>query len=135
MSGPFVVLHHASGLEVARSVVEHLFSTGNLLGLIESPLYSFQPEMVKRYTRRPLTVVLWGMADRYGVGPEIGVDVVTAGSSSDVQAILEGRRLVKYTRWFQPDEDGPGYMSTTGYWLRPDEDPPWLRDHPEWRAA
>ena len=124
---PYVVLHHASGLEVSRSSRDYLFSTGNLLDLQEQSIYSFQEEMVKRFTRRPLTVILWGMADRYGVGDAIGVEVITLkenASVSDVCSLLENRRLVQYTRWYEPG-DRPGYMMTTGYWLRPEDRRPW----------
>ena len=106
---PYVVLHtHPNHLVLDQMCREQLFSTGNLIGFHEVSLYSLQPEMLTRYTRRPLTVILWGMADRYGVGPALGVEIITLPAetySSDIGHIVENRRLVYYTRYREPTED------------------------------
>mgnify|MGYP001565337016 CR=1 FL=1 len=128
---PYVVLHtHDNNLVLDQMCREQLFSTGHLVGYQECSTYSLQPEYLKRYTRRPLTVILWGMADRYEVGPALGVEVITLDrheSSSTVRYYLENRRPVTYTRWFD-DERAPGeapVMLTTTYWRRPGDPWPW----------
>jgi hypothetical protein len=128
---PYVVLHHAGNhLVLDQMCREQLFATGNLIGYHESSLYSLQPENLKLYTRRPLTVILWGMADRYDVGPALGVEIITLPaheSSSTIGYYLENRRPVTYTHWFD-DEREPGQPPvklTTTYWRRPTDPWPW----------
>jgi hypothetical protein len=128
---PYVVLHtHGNHLVLDQMCREQLFATGNLVGYEECSTYSLQLEYLRRYTRRPLTVILWGMADRYGVGPKLGVEIITLDgneSSSTIGYYLENRRPVTYTRWFDDERapDEPPILLTTTYWLRPDDPKPW----------
>lgn len=89
----YVVLHNSpDGLVMSQQQRDLLFSTGNVVDVVECSLHSLQPEFFKRVTRRPLTLVLWGMADRYGVAPTAGVEVFEVDRWGDAHNYCQGLR-------------------------------------------
>jgi hypothetical protein len=106
-----IVHHHTEKLVVGQTGRDLLFSTGNLLALVESDLHSLQEEHFQRFKCRPLGLILWGVADRYGVVPP-DVEVFEARNWSDCYGFcrdLRPRDSVHVT------EEGNRYQQTE--WL------------------
>jgi len=86
--GIYILVHnHAQqGLVLSQEVREQLLigAEGKLIAIIESSIYSLQPEIFRHITRRPLTVILWGMEDRYNVAASQKVEILVANGYSDV---------------------------------------------------
>lgn len=78
--------HHPEKLVMSQLQRDLLFATGTVVGVFESPVYSLQEEMLGPYQVRPLTVVLWGMANRYGLGFP-GMTIVEVTTWSDARAV------------------------------------------------
>lgn len=89
----YVVLHNnPDGLEMNRLQRDLLFATGNVIRVQECPLHSLQPEFFKVVTRRPLTIILWGMKDRHGVGEKEGAEIFEVNSWGDAHNYCQGLR-------------------------------------------
>lgn len=66
-----------------------------------SRYYSLQPEFIQDLTERPLTVILWGTADRYDIGDQYGFSTVVAADYRDVEQYATGfvpREVTVYAR-------------------------------------
>jgi len=72
------------------------FATGNVFDIFESPLYSLQPEYFAAIKYRPLTLILVGVRDRYGVALAEGVDVIECSLRDAYQYCLH-QRLISET--------------------------------------
>lgn len=121
----YVVLHsNPEGFVISQSMRDHIFGTGTVVDVIECPTYSLKQEYIKSIVRRPLTVVLWGMEDRYDVAAKSDVEVIPAKDYGEVMSLCEGRRCLGvdesrgYRRsfWGIPGEDDA--LAKT--WLAPD---------------
>ena len=92
-----------------------LFATGNVVGVEECSVSSLQPQHFADVTRRPLTLVLWGMTDRFGVAPKQRVDVLKAKNWNEARSYCEDLRptihvydnLDVVTRWEKPEGAEP----------------------------
>jgi len=90
----YVVLHnHPDGLVMNDLQRDLLFATGNVLAVKECCLYSLQPEFFKDIKHRPLAIVLWGMADRYGVAEDLGIQTFEAISWGEAHSYCLNLRL------------------------------------------
>lgn len=88
----YVVLHNnPEGLVLPPEMRERLFATGNVVGIVECSTYSLQPEHIERYKRWPLTLLLWGMADRYEVAAEAKVEVIEVRDWSEAYRCCQVR--------------------------------------------
>ena len=99
MSTPtkYVIIHtHAENLEISKRSREMYFATGNVFDIFESPLYSLQPEYFAAIKYRPLTLILVGVRDRYGVALAEGVDVIECSLRDAYQYCLH-QRLISET--------------------------------------
>lgn len=114
----YVVLHNnPEGLVMNQQQRDLLFSTGNVVDVQECSLFSLQTEFFKRVTRRPLTIVLWGMADRYGVAEQTGVEVLEAKTWSDAHNYCQGLRP-RQEDW--TDDEGKPHTWTV--WEKPGQE-------------
>lgn len=83
----YLVLHSdPQGLIMSASMRDLLFATGNVVDVRECCLHSVQPEFFANVSQRPLTLVLWGMADRYGEAERAGLEVVQVDNWGDALA-------------------------------------------------
>lgn len=116
----YLILHnHPEGLVLSQQMRDQLFSTGNVIDVKECSIHSLQPEFFKSITRRPLVLILWGMADRYGVVEKLNdVEVIEVDNYSDTYDYCEDLRPSPDT-WV--DDNGITHKIT--YWkkLIPDE--------------
>lgn len=111
----YVVLHNnPEGLVMSQLQRDLLFATGNVVDVVECSLHSLQCEFFARVTRRPLMLVLWGMADRYDVATEAGVEVVEVDCWGDASNYCKHLRPT-VERW--TDEKGGKHDWTV--WRKP----------------
>lgn len=86
----YLILHnHPEKLEIGRRSRELLFSTGTVWDIRECAIHSLQLEFFNDISRRPLTLILWGMADRYGVARDKGVEVVEVNGWNEAFALCD----------------------------------------------
>lgn len=88
----YVVLHsHPEGLVLPRQQRELLIGAGRgaVLDIIECSTYSLQADFFKNIKRRPLTLILWGMEDRYGIAEQQSVEILAARSFGDALTFIE----------------------------------------------
>lgn len=97
----FVILHnHPEGLVMSQQQRDLLFSTGNVLAARECAIHSLQREFFQGVVVRPLTLLLWGMADRYGVTDDLdGVEWIEVQDWSEAYHLCQEMR----PRVQQPD--------------------------------
>lgn len=86
----YVVLHNdPGGLVMSQMQRDLLFSTGNVLGVKECSIHSLQPEFFQEVLYRPLVLILWGMADRYGCAEEKKVGLWEVKSWSEAYQMCQ----------------------------------------------
>jgi hypothetical protein len=96
------VYHPPQGWDLDLRYRDWIVETGNVLEIVRSELYSLQwTELhLDHITRRPLTVVLYNMSDRYGYGEGSGknepFEVVEVKSLSDAAKVCDHLR---YREW------------------------------------
>lgn len=96
--GTYILIHHdGNGLVLPQKMREQLLigAEGRLIDIIESSKYSLQLEFFSHITRRPLTVILWGMEDRYGVATSARVEILVANDYGDASRYSQDKRPKK----------------------------------------
>lgn len=105
-----IVHHHPENLVLNPRQRDILFSSGNLLALVESAVAVLQEKHFGHVINRPLGLILWGVEDHHGVAPP-DVEVFPASRWHDCHELCcnrrpcatgwatEDGRVVRYREW------------------------------------
>ena len=123
----YVVLHsHPEKLILSPQMREQIISSGKVIDVIECSTYSFQDEYIKRITRRPLIVVLWGMEDRYGLAAKLDIEIMVAKNYSEVMSLTDDQRILGKQgngyNTFWGDPSNPEHLAMAEQWRESHED-------------
>ena len=84
---------------------DNLMELPDVLGVVRSRLYSLQPELIREFPERPLTVLLWDCEDRYGIGQQHGFETVMVKNYSDLEHYAKGLMPEEVTVKVEDDRD------------------------------
>lgn len=93
------VYHPPQGWDLDLRYRDLIVETGNVLDIVRSELYSLQwtELQLDRITRRPLTVVLYDMSDRYGYGE--GSDKNEPFEVIEVESLSDAAKVCAHHRY------------------------------------